>query len=81
MQIQVKLFAVARQLAGREELTLTLRAAARVADVRRALVEQRPELAPLGDYLLFAVDREYAGDDVLVNQDSEIAVIPPVSGG
>lgn len=81
MQIQVKLFAVARQLAGQEELTLPLPEAARVADVRQALVEQLPELAPLGAHLLFAVDREYAGDDVLVNQDSEIAVIPPVSGG
>lgn len=29
----------------------------------------------------FAVDGEYAGDDVRVRAGSEVAVIPPVAGG
>ena len=81
MQIQIKLFAVARQFAGQDEMTLTLPAGARVADARRALVQQLPELAPLSDHLLIAVDHQYADDDAAIDANSEIAVIPPVSGG
>ncbi|HJN67065.1 MAG TPA: MoaD/ThiS family protein [Pirellulales bacterium] len=81
MKIEVKLFAVASQFAGLAVAAVDLRSPATVADLRRELLLQYPQLAPLGDYLRFAVDQEYVTDSAEVNATQEIAAIPPVSGG
>ena len=81
MQVTVKLFAVARQVAGVEQLTLELPTGATVADLRQALAETSPELAPLLPSMAVAIDAEYVDDAAPVRADAEIACIPPVSGG
>lgn len=81
MRVSVKMFAVARQIAGREVVEVSLGEQPTVADVRRALAADFPGLAPLAPQLMFAVNQEYAGDHTPVSPDSEIACIPPVSGG
>ncbi|MEK6239269.1 MAG: MoaD/ThiS family protein [Planctomycetales bacterium] len=81
MNIQLKLFAVAKQLAGRDSLALELPENAVIRDVRRALGEQVPPLRPLLASLAFAVNAEYALDDAPVPADADVACIPPVSGG
>jgi molybdopterin converting factor subunit 1 len=79
--VTVRLFALARQRAGRPELALELAEPATVGDLRRAIVARHPELAPLVPNLLIAVAAEYAGDDTPIPPGAEIAAIPPVSGG
>ena len=81
MKVHVRLFALARQRAGRPEVVIELPEPATVADLKRLLTETLPELAPLASSLMIAVDSEYAGDDQVVGAGSEVAVIPPVSGG
>lgn len=81
MQIRVKLFAVAKQAAGADFIDLELPESATVADVRDALVSALPDLAPARNYLLFAVNAEYAADTKPVGPSNEVACIPPVSGG
>ena len=81
MKIEVKLFAVARQLAERESLSLDLPAGARVSDLRVALLKEVPALANIAPMLLFAVNQDYASDDRVLCEDSDVACIPPVSGG
>ncbi len=81
MKVHVRLFALAKQRAGRSEVVVELPEPATVADLKRSLTEAIPELAPLISSLMIAVDSEYAGDDQVVAPGSEIAVIPPVSGG
>lgn len=81
MQVQVKLFAVARDLAGCSTTELTLPKAATVADVRTALAQAHPALAPLLPAMLIAINHEYATDTTPVAPTQEIALIPPVSGG
>ena len=81
MKVHVRLFALAKQRAGRSEVVVELPEPATVADLKRLLAETLPELAPLVSSLMIAVDSEYAGDDQVVAPGSEIAVIPPVSGG
>jgi len=81
MKVHVRLFALAKQRAGRSEVVVELPEPATVADLKRSLVEALPDLAPLASSLLIAVDSEYAGDDQVVGPGSEVAVIPPVSGG
>lgn len=81
MRVTVRLFALARQRAGRPDLTLDLAEPATVGGLKRALAERFPELAPLMDKLMIAVATEYADDDSLIPPGAEVAAIPPVSGG
>lgn len=81
MRVSVKLFAMARQRAGQGEVTLELPEPATVADVRGALARTIPALAPFVPNLMIAVDASYASDSDPVSEASEIAAIPPVSGG
>ena len=81
MQIRVKLFAVASQLAGRNELIVEVDEDADVAALRQAIIASCPSLEPLAGKGLVAVDAKYARDDVRISPQAEIAIIPPVSGG
>ncbi len=81
MQVTVRLFALAKQSVGRAEVDLQLPEGATVADLKRVLAGSYPALAPLLPTLMIAVDAEYAQDDRRLAAGSEIAAIPPVSGG
>lgn len=52
-----------------------------VADLRVTLVRLRPALAPLLSRSAVAVDGRYATDDQPVVPTTDVAIIPPVSGG
>ena len=81
LHVQVRLFALAKERAGRSVIDLELAPASRVAGLRAALRERFPALAPLLPNVLIAINEEYADDDALIPPGSRIAVIPPVSGG
>jgi molybdopterin converting factor small subunit len=81
MKIRVKLFAIAKELAGCEELTVDVPPIARIADVRRAVENAVPPLCRVLPHALWAVDAAYADDDSPINEQSDVALIPPVSGG
>jgi molybdopterin converting factor small subunit len=81
MEIRVKLFALAKQLAGCDTIVLDLPRTATVAELRGGLVNACPALARVVPQSLIAVDSEYAADDVLLGNATEFGCIPPVSGG
>jgi molybdopterin converting factor subunit 1 len=81
MTVRVRLFARARDLAGSDDLTLDLAAGATVGDLRRALAAECPALAGLVARSAFAVEDEFAGDEVCIAPGQEVALLPPVSGG
>ena len=81
MKVRVKLFAVAKELAGCDELSIDLPASATIRDLRDAIVIISPALARIVPHALWAVGAEYAGDDTPLTEQSEVALIPPVSGG
>ena len=81
MRIEVKLFAAASQFAGLAVAVVDLQGSATIADLRRELILQYPQLVPLSSHLLFAIDQDYATEDAVINPTQEIAAIPPVSGG
>ena len=81
MIVHLKLFAVAKDLAGRSQLELELPEAATVADLRRRVAEVLPELRELLPSVMIAVAAQYAADDTPIPPDAEVALIPPVSGG
>ena len=81
MNVEVKVFAVAREVVGSDTVTLTLSDPATVRQLRAALVERYPALASTMRHMLVAVDADYARDDAQLTERSEVALIPPVSGG
>ena len=81
MTVMVRLFARARDLAGTDAVALDIPAGGGVVDLKRALAERFPQLAPLAPNLLVAVANEYARDDLVITAGAEVACFPPVSGG
>lgn len=83
MILEVQLFAILREQAGRQRVTLELRDGATVADAMRSISEQHPQLsAAVGSgSIVMAVNRVYAGAEVVLRPGDELALIPPVSGG
>ncbi|MGN6215530.1 MAG: molybdenum cofactor biosynthesis protein [Solirubrobacterales bacterium] len=83
MLLQVRLFAVLRERAGRDSLEIEVSEGATVGMALRALAETSE---PLGEALaampvVMAVNRAYAGEEETLSAGDELALIPPVSGG
>jgi molybdopterin converting factor subunit 1 len=81
MKLPVKLFAVARERVGRSTIEVELPAGASVRQLRGAIAEQYPPLADLLALARLAIDNDYATDATPISPQSELALIPPVSGG
>ena len=80
-QIQIKLFARAKELAESELITVAVSEGTTVAALRLAIADQFPQLKRLSSQLLIAIDNAYAGEDQALNGKQEVACFPPVSGG
>ena len=81
MLVSVQLFAAARDRIGRSSIQVELEEGTTVATLRERLSEQFPQLTDIVSRAMVAVDTEYAGKDQPIRATSEIALIPPVSGG
>ena len=81
MNVNVLLFAQARECAGAARLELALPPGSRVADALEALTRAHPALAPLRAHLATAVNGELVRPDAALAEGAELALLPPVSGG
>lgn len=81
MNIDVKLFGPQARLAGARALRVELGETPTVAQVRAALAEISPALAPSLAASRFAVNHEFANDADTVKATDEVALIGMVSGG
>lgn len=77
----IQLFGIAKEMLGDKTLTLTDEANINnVNTLKEYLSKQFPQLQTLQSWAI-AVDNEYADDDTIIDNGSEIALLPPVSGG
>lgn len=81
IEVKVKLFAMAKDIVGRGELTVELPEGSTVADLFERLQEQFPRLKGLQGSLVFSINREYGNPEQPLDKGDEVALIPPVSGG
>lgn len=81
MNVEVQMFARARDLAGSDTLEVSLVDGTTVGGLRSKLAEVVPALAALLPHCLFALDMEYAADATPIPSGAKLACIPPVSGG
>jgi len=81
ISIHVRLFAVVRERAGRDQMDLQLPVGATVAMAADALTQALPQVGPSLSRVAFAVNQHYAPRTLVLSDNDELAVIPPVSGG
>ena len=81
--MRVLLFGVTRDIVGSDSLDVSDfcgESSQSVAELKSHLGNLYPDLNKLSS-LAIAVNSEYAEADVLLSENDEIALIPPVSGG
>lgn len=81
MKITVLTFAAARERFGNSSVELAMPDNSTLADLKKKLKADFPECVELIRRSAFSVDQQYAIDSTQLTEDSEIAIIPPVSGG
>jgi molybdopterin converting factor subunit 1 len=81
MIVHVRLFARAKDLAAADAVRVELPEGATVADLRRQLASQWGALEGLLAKSAIALDDEFAQDHWRLNEQADVALLPPVSGG
>lgn len=77
----ILLFAAVRQAVGKDRFSLNLSFPIKAGAIRAALEKELPEVAGLIQRSRLAVDNHFVEDQHEVDAKSELALIPPVSGG
>ena len=80
MTVNILAFGIARDIVGGSSLRIEVGDAATVGELKAVLEERYPALRQLAS-LLIAQDAEFASPADPLRQGSELALIPPVSGG
>jgi len=81
VQIEVQMFAAARQAAQSHTIQVEVPDQAIASDVIAEIGRVLPEIAGLLPSCRLAIDNRYVAGDANVSQQGEVALIPPVSGG
>src|SRR6476620_8844729 len=81
VNIRVLIFGAARDAVEANQLELAVESPATVQSAFHSLKARFAALERFGRSLLFAVNQEYATPDTQLNENDELAVFPPVSGG
>jgi molybdopterin synthase catalytic subunit len=78
----VKLFAMLKERAGRDEIALDFTAGS-VSDLLRQVSQKHPALAEFlsPDRIMISVNHEFVKKDAQVKDGDEVALMPPFSGG
>lgn len=80
MKYKINLFGITRDIVGGQTMEVEM---SLPADVQAILAKLKTDYPTLNDIksLLVAVNSEYAESDLILSENDEIALIPPVSGG
>lgn len=80
MKVNVKFFALGRELVGDSNLQIDIKEGNSVQSLVEQLKSRHPKLKKLKSFLV-AVNMEYADFQKPLKEGDEVAIIPPVSGG
>ena len=79
MKVKITAFGIAKDIVGGKHLELEVNGE-EVSSVRKELISQFPDFEKLAS-LKFAVNTNYVDDSYQLNENDEVVLIPPVSGG
>ena len=81
MTVRVRFFAGLRERVGRTDLVWSVEPGTSVQELWEGLCKAFPVLNDSGGRVAFAVNREYVDRFHTLDDNDEVAMIPPVSGG
>ncbi len=81
MNVQVRLFARYRELAGTSSLELEMPASSTALDVFDRVAERFPEMRSMRGSTLMAIDADFVRPETELREGEELVLMPPVSGG
>ena len=81
MELNIRLFALYRERAGRSTVSVVVPDEATVADLTDEIRRLLPNLAPPEVKIVVAVNTDYADSEVVLQPGDDVCLIPPVSGG
>lgn len=81
--MKIKYFAWIKDITNLEEEEINLNEAKNLDELKTYIIEKYPDLKKhmIKEILRFAINQEYAVDNTNLNEEDEIAIFPPVSGG
>jgi len=81
MQVQVRLFARYRELAGTGTICVDVPDSSTALDVFDRVAARYPDMQAMRASTLMAVDQEFVKPHTELRDGEELALMPPVSGG
>jgi molybdopterin synthase sulfur carrier subunit len=78
--MKVKAFGIAKEILGNSSINIEPDKVLTVGQLKDYLFENYPEMVKLKT-MAIAVNQSYASAEMLLTEDAEIVIIPPVSGG
>jgi molybdopterin converting factor subunit 1 len=81
VELPVFLFAAVREAVGSDQVTIRIPLPTTASALRKILSQLHPKIDTWLAVSRLAVDRRFVAEDDLIDSATEIAVIPPVSGG
>ena len=81
--MKIKYFAWIKDITNLEEEEINLNEAKNLDELKTYIIEKYPDLKKhmIKELLRFAINQEYAVNNTNLNEEDEIAIFPPVSGG
>jgi molybdopterin synthase sulfur carrier subunit len=82
--LRIKLFAILREIVGREQMTLQFLRKdeeTSVANLRKRILELYPEISAQRIPFTIAVNAKVVDEGQVIDEFDEIALLPPISGG
>ena len=80
MKIKIFFFGITTDLVGNNKLEIIVEEGTSVAKLKTVLKQKYKSLKNIDSYAI-AVNEEYAKDDLILEKNDIVAIIPPVSGG
>ena len=81
--MKIKYFAWIKDITNIEEEEINLNKAKNLDELKTYIIEKYPDLKKhmINEILRFAINQEYVVKNTNLNDEDEIAIFPPVSGG
>ena len=81
--MKIKYFAWIKDITNLEEEEINLNEAKNLDELKTYIIEKYPDLKKhmIKEILRFAINQEYAVNNINLTDEDEIAIFPPVSGG